>query len=324
VISKRRFLSAAVAAGVCAFGMPAPAQDYPAKPVRIIVPFAPGGVDVTARIIADHLTTTLRQPFIVENRPGAGGAVGAKMVVSSEADGYTLMFSTPGPVVVSPLINRNAGYDTLKGFAPVAIVSESQILLVVHPSVPAKTVKELVAHAKANAGKVHFPSPGFGTQPHLIGEMFKSMTGADVVHVPYRGSAPSITDLLAGQMQIYFDNVANVLQHVEAGRLRALAVTGDVRTPQLPHVPTMLESGYGSIAALYWNGLLAPAGTPPAIVARLNAAVNDALGSPEIRAALQKLGSVPKSGTSQEFAGFIAAEVQHWGKVVRDAKMKVE
>ncbi len=155
------------------------------------------------------------------------------MVASSEPDGHTLMFSTPGPVVVSPLMNRNAGYDAVKSFAPVAIVSQSPLLLVIHPSVPAKTVKELVAYAKANPGKVHFPSPGFGTQPHLVGEMFKSMTGLDIAHVPYRGSAPAITDLLAGQMQIYFDNFANLLQHVESGKLRAIAVTGDGAQPAI-------------------------------------------------------------------------------------------
>ena len=246
------------------------------------------------------------------------------MVTSSEPDGYTLMFSTPGPVVVSPLINRNAGYDTLKNLAPVAIVSQSPLLLVIHPSVPVKTVKELVAYAKANPGKVHYPSPGFGTQPHLVGEMFKSMTGLDIVHVPYRGSAPAITDLLAGQMQIYFDNFANVLQHVESGKLRAIAVTGDARSPQLPDVATMRESGFGEIEATYWNGLLAPAGTPAAIVTRLNAAVNQALAVPEVHAALKKLGSDPKTGTSQAFASFIAEEVQRWGKVVRDANIKVD
>mgnify|MGYP001175603598 FL=1 len=325
MILKRWFMTAALtAAAACTFVTSAPAQTYPVKPVRIIVPFAPGGVDVTARLIADRLTAALGQPFIVENRPGAGGSVGAKVAVSSDPDGYTLIFSTPGPVVVSPLINRNAGYDTLKNFAPVAIVSQSPLLLIVHPSVPAKTVKELVAYAKANPGKVHFPSPGFGTQPHLVGEMFKSMTGIDVVHVPYRGSAPAITDLLAGQMQVYFDNFANVLQHVESGKLRALAVTGEARTAQLPDVPTMDQSGFGGIAATYWNGLLAPAGTPAAIVARLNAAVNQALAAPEVRAALKKLGSDPKSGTSQEFAAFIAAEVQRWGKVVRAANIKVD
>src|SRR5262245_9033043 len=324
MITRRSVLSAALAAGVCAFAMPAQGQDYPIKPVRIIVPFAPGGVDVTARLIGDRLAAALGQPFIVENRPGAGGSVGAKMVASAEPDGYTLMFSTPGPVVVSPLINRNAGYDTVKSFAPVAIVSQSPLLLIVHPSLPVKTVKGLVAYARANPGKVHFPSPGFGTQPHLVGEMFKSLTGTDIVHVPYRGSAPAITDLLAGQMQIYFDNFANVLQHVESGKLRAIAVTGDARNPQLPDVATMKESGFGAIAATYWNGLLAPAGTPPAIVARLNAAVNQALAAPEVRAALRKLGSDPKSGTPQEFAAFIADEVQTWGKVVRDANIKVD
>ena len=322
---KRWFMSAALTvAAVCTFAIPAPAQTYPVKPVRIVVPFAPGGVDVTARLIADRLTAALGQPFIVENRPGAGGAVGAKMVASAEPDGHTLMFSTPGPVVASPLVNRNAGYDTLKSFAPVAIVSQSPLLLIVHPSVPAKTVKELVAYARANPGKVHYPSPGFGTQPHLIGEMFKSMTGLDIVHVPYRGSAPAITDLLAGEMQIYFDNFANLLQHVEGGKLRALAVTGDARVRQLPDVPTMGQSGFAAIAATYWNGLLAPAGTPAPIVARLNVAVNQALGVADVRAALTKLGSDPKSGTSQEFAAFIAEEVQRWGKVVRDANIQVE
>ncbi len=324
MITKRRFLAGTVAAGVCAFATSTPAQNYPVKPVRIVVPFAPGGVDVTARLIADRLTAALRQPFIVENRPGAGGAVGAKMVTTSDPDGYTLMFSTPGPVVVSPLINRNAGYDTLKNLAPVAIVSQSPLLLVIHPSVPAKTVNELVAHAKAHPGRVHYPSPGFGTQPHLVGEMFKAMTGLDIVHVPYRGSAPAITDLLAGQMQIYFDNFANVLQHVESGKLRAIAVTGDARSPQLPDVATMRESGFGEIEATYWNGLLAPAGTPAPIVTRLNAAVNQALAAPEVRAALKKLGSDPKPGPSQAFASFIAQEVQRWGKVVRDANIKVD
>ena len=247
------------------------------------------------------------------------------MVASSEPDGYTLMFSTPGPVVVSPLINRNAGYDTLKNFAPVAIVSQSPLLLVIHPSVPAKTVKELVAYAKANPGKVHFPSPGFGTQPHLVGEMFKSMTGLDIVHVPYRGSAPAITDLLAGQMQIYFDNFANVLQHVESGKLRAHrghrrraqpAIAG--RAP--PWTRAALAASPRPIGTACWRR--------PELrrrsSRRLNAAVNQALAAPEVRAALKKLGSDPKSGTSQEFAAFIAAEVQRWGKVVRDANIKVD
>jgi tripartite-type tricarboxylate transporter receptor subunit TctC len=324
MLSKRWLLSGVIATGLAVIAIPAAAQTYPAKPVRVVVPFAPGGVDVTARLIAERLTVSLGQPFVVENRPGAGGSVGAKVVASADPDGYTLMFSTPGPVVVSPLINRNAGYDTLKDLVPVAIVSQSPLLLVVHPSVPARTVKELVAHAKANPGKVHFPSPGFGTQPHLVGEMFKQLTGVDIVHVPYRGSAPAITDLLGGQMQFYFDNFANVLQHVESGKLRALAVSGDTRNPKLPNVPTMGQSGYGGIVATYWNGMLAPARTPPAVLAKLNAAVNKTLAAPEVRAALQRLGSEPKAATSQEFAAFVADEIQRWRKVVRDAKITVE
>jgi tripartite-type tricarboxylate transporter receptor subunit TctC len=325
MIGRRAFLSGSL----CALTAPAWiaqtwAQTYPARPIRVIVPFAPGGVDVTARLITDRLAAALGQPFVVENRPGAGGSVGAKAVASAEADGYTLLFSTPGPVVVSPAINRNAGYDAVKSFAPVAMVSYSPLVLVVHPSVPAKTVRELVDHAKANPGGVHFPSPGFGTQPHMVGEMFKTLTKTDIVHVPYRGSAPSITDLLGGQMQMYFDNFANLLQHIESGRLRALAVTGDARSPELPGVPTMDESGYGSIVATYWNGLLAPAGTPAAIVERLNGAINAALGTVEVRAALIKLGSTPRSASAQEFAAFIAAEAERWGAVARQANIKVD
>jgi tripartite-type tricarboxylate transporter receptor subunit TctC len=320
---RRRFLVGGVAA-LCTAAAPAWAQTYPAKPVRVIVPFAPGGVDVTARLITDRLAAAFRQPFIIDNRPGAGGALGAKVVAGSDPDGTTLLFSSPGPVVVSPLINKNAGYDPVKSFSPVAMVAQSPLLLVIHPSVPARSVQELVAYAKANPGKVHFPSPGFGTQPHLVGEMFKSLTGADIVHVPYRGSAPSITDLLAGQVQMYFDNFANLRQHVEAGTLRALAVTGTGRNPQLPAVPTMRESGYPGIEATYWNGLLAPAGTPAAVVSRLNATVNGAVATADVSAALRKLGSEPKTGSAQEFAAFIAAEVRRWGKVVRDASIKVE
>ncbi|MGH6771517.1 MAG: Bug family tripartite tricarboxylate transporter substrate binding protein [Xanthobacteraceae bacterium] len=324
MIDKRRVLAALIAAGLCALAAPAPAQTYPTRPVKIIVPFAPGGVDVTARLVADRLTAALGQPFVVENRPGAGGSVGAKAAVSATPDGYTLLFSTPGPVAVSPAINKNAGYDTIKSFAPIAMVSMSPLLLVVHPSVPAKSVKDLVAYAKANPGKVRFPSPGFGTQPHLVGEMFRLATGTDIVHIPYRGSAPSITDLLAGQVQLYFDNFANVLHYVAAGKLRALAVTSEARSSRAPELPTMAESGYPEIGAIYWNGMLAPTGTPAAVVDRLNAAINKALAAPKFRAALLKLGSEPRSGTAQEFTAFIAAEARRWSAVARAAKIKVD
>jgi tripartite-type tricarboxylate transporter receptor subunit TctC len=324
MIDRRRILAALAAASFGAFGAAAAAQTYPARPVRIIVPFAPGGVDVTARLVADRLTAALGQPFVVENRPGAGGSVGAKAAAGAAPDGYTLLFSTPGPVAVSPAINRNAGYDTIKSFAPIAMVSMSPLLLVAHPSVPAKSVAELVAHAKANPGKLRFPSPGFGTQPHLVGEMFRVATGADMVHVPYRGSAPSITDLLAGQVHFYFDNFANVLHYVDAGKLRALAVTSDGRSDRVPTLPTMAESGYPAIVAVYWNGMLAPAGTPPAVVDRLNGAINKALASPGLRAALLKLGSEPRPGTAQDFAAFIAVEARRWATIAQATKIKVD
>jgi tripartite-type tricarboxylate transporter receptor subunit TctC len=302
----------------------AAAQPYPTRPVRIIVPFAPGGVDVTARLVADRLTAALGQPFVVENRPGAGGTVGAKAAVTATADGHTLLFSSPGPVAVSPAINRNAGYDTVKSFAPVALVSISPLMLVVHPSVPANTVAELLAHARANPGRIHFPSPGYGTQPHLLGEMFKAATGAEIVHVPYRGSAPSITNLLGGQVQFYFDNFANLLQHVRAGKLRALAVTSEQRIKDFPGLPTMVESGYPAIVATYWNGMLAPAGTASAIVARLNAAINVAVATPELQSALLKGGSEPRTGTSEEFAAFIAAEARRWTAIAAKTRIRVD
>jgi tripartite-type tricarboxylate transporter receptor subunit TctC len=316
---------AVVAAGVCVFvSAPASAQTYPSRPVKVIVPFAPGGVDVTARVVTERLSAALGQPFIVENRPGgAGGSVGAKAVASAEPDGYTLLFSTPGPSTIGPAINRNAGYVTAN-FSAVALVSMSPIMLVVNASLPVKSVPELIAYAKANPGKIHYASPGYGTQPHLLGEMLKGATGADIVHVPYRGSAPAITDLIAGQVQIYFDNVPNLLQHVAAGTLRALALTTSTRDPLYPQLPTMAESGQSGLLATYWNGVLAPAGTPPSVIARLNGAINQGLKSADTQAALRKLGAEPKSATPQEFGAFLAAEAQLWAAVAKAADIKVD
>jgi tripartite-type tricarboxylate transporter receptor subunit TctC len=303
---------------------PAAAQAYPTRPVKIIVPFAPGGVDVTARVIAERLSGALGQPFLVENRSGgAGGSVGAKAVASAEPDGYTLLFSTPGPVTISPAVNRNAGYD-VRNFSAVAIVSMSPLMLVVNAALPVRSVAELIAYAKASPGRVLYPSPGYGTQPHLLGEMFKGATGAEVVHVPYRGSAPSITDLLAGQVHFYFDNVPNLLAHVQAGRLRALALTTIARDPLYPDLPTMAESGLSGFEATYWNGVLAPAGTPAGVIDRLNAAANDGLITAEMQATLRRLGATPKSDTARNFAEFLVAEAAKWATVARAADIKVE
>jgi tripartite-type tricarboxylate transporter receptor subunit TctC len=298
------------------------AQSYPSRPVKIIVPFAPGGVDVTARVVADRLSSVLGQPFIVENRAGgAGGSVGAKAVATAEPDGYTLLFSTPGPVTISPAVNRNVGYDN-RNFVAVAIVSNSPLMLVINPSLPVASVQELVAYAKANPGKIHFSSPGYGTQPHLLGELFKVTTGASVTHVPYRGSSPAITDLIGGQVQMYFDNVPNLLQYVQAGTLRAIALTSDSRSEQFPNLPTVLESGLNGFVATYWNGVLAPAGTPASVVNKLNAVINEGLKSAEMQASLRKLGAEPKSASPPEFAAFLTAEAQKWASVAQVANVK--
>jgi tripartite-type tricarboxylate transporter receptor subunit TctC len=300
------------------------AQSYPTRPVKIIVPFAPGGVDVTARVVADRLSSALGQPFIIENRAGgAGGSVGAKSVATAEPDGYTLLFSTPGPVAISPAVNRNVDYDS-RNFAAVAIVSNSPLMLVMNPSVPVTSVQELVAYAKANPGIIHFSSPGYGTQPHLLGELFKVTTGASVTHVPYRGSSPAITDLIGGQVQMYFDNVPNLLQHVQAGSLRAIALTSESRSEQFPNLPTVLESGLNGFVATYWNGVLAPAGTPADVVNKLNTVINEGLKSAEMQASLRKLGAEPKSASPQEFGAFLTAEAQKWAAVAKTANIKAD
>jgi tripartite-type tricarboxylate transporter receptor subunit TctC len=316
-------LSAALGTPLCALMSPAGAQTYPNRPVKIVVPFAPGGVDVTARLVADRLAAALGQPFVVENRPGgAGGSVGAKAVASAEPDGYTLLFSTPGPSTISPAINRNAGYD-VQSFAAVAIVSNSPIMLAVHPALPARTVTELVDYAKANPGQVRYPSPGYGTQP-LLGEMLRTEAGAPVVHIPYRGSAPSITDLIAGQVHFYFDNVPNLLQQVRAGQLRAMALTTEARDPQFPDLPTVAESGLKGFVATYWNGVLAPAGTPASVIATLNGVINDGLRSPDMQASLRRLGAEPQIMSPEQFAAFLVAESRKWAEVAQAAGIKLE
>jgi len=317
-------LAATAGAPLCALASHAGAQTYPNRPVKIVVPFAPGGVDVTARLVADRLAAALGQPFVVENRPGgAGGSVGAKAVAGAEPDGYTLLFSTPGPSTISPAINRNAGYD-VRSFAAVAIVSNSPIMLAVNPALPAKTVTELVNYAKANPGQVRYPSPGYGTQPHLLGEMLRTEAGAPVVHIPYRGSAPSITDLIAGQVHFYFDNVPNLLQQVRAGQLRAMALTTEARDPQFPDLPTVAESGLKGFIATYWNGVLAPAGTPASVIAMLNRVINEGLRSPDMQASLRRLGAEPQTMSPQEFAAFLVAESSKWAAVAQAAGIKLE
>jgi tripartite-type tricarboxylate transporter receptor subunit TctC len=304
----------------------AAAQAYPNRPVKIVIPFAPGGpTEFILRLVADRLTAMLGQAFVVENRPGgAGGTVGAKSVSIAEPDGYTLLFSSPGPLVTAAAVYKNLDYDPIKSFAPIAMVIYAPQMLVVHPSVPANTLKEFIAYAKSNPGKITFGSSGFGTQPHMLGDMLKLMADINIVHVPYRGAGQSVTDLLAGQVQMIFETTAILLPHVEGGRLRALAVCTEARSPLLPNVPTTAESGYPKILASFWSGLLAPAGTPAEIVAKLNGAVNEILKSKEAQAGLARVGAEAKIGSPRDFAAFIGAEAPRWADIANATGIKVE
>jgi tripartite-type tricarboxylate transporter receptor subunit TctC len=322
-----------VSAALCTFAVvapaavtPAAAQSYPSRPVKIVIPFAPGGpTEFIIRLVADRLTGALGQPFVIENRPGGGGGtVGAKSVAAAEPDGYTLLFSSPGPLVTAAAVYKHLDYDPVKSFAPIAMLIHAPQMLAVHPSVPARTLAEFAAYAKANPGKITFGSSGYGTQPHILGEMLKRAAGIDLVHVPYRGAGQSVTDLLAGQVQMIFETTAILLPHVEGGRLRPLAVATEQRSAQLPDVPTTTESGYGTIIASFWSGLLAPAGTPAAIVEKLNGSVNDILKTKEARAGLARLGAEAPIGAPKDFAAFIAGETPRWAAIANETGIKID
>jgi tripartite-type tricarboxylate transporter receptor subunit TctC len=294
------------------------AQDYPGRPVKIIVPTPPGGpVDVVGRLTANDLQNALGQAFVVENRSGAGNTIGSKDAAAATPDGYTLLYSAASGLIIAPLLHPDAGYDPLTSFDPIAIVGESPSILVVNPAVPAKTVQELVAYAKANPGKVNFSSGGIGVLPHLIGELFKSRAGIDIVHVPYKGGGPSITDLLAGNVQMTFENSSVLLPLIQSGALRALAVTTQKRIPQLPDVPTMIESGFPDFVTVAWTGLLAPAHTPEPIIKKLNATINQGLKTPEFAGALAKISVDPRGGTPEDFTQTMKAELARWTPLVK-------
>jgi len=324
VITKRVFLFI-VAVACCAFATGAAAQTYPAKPVRIVVAFAPGGpADVMARLIGNRLAATLGQPFVIENRPGAGGTIGARAVAEAEADGHTLLLANTSTLVIGPVVYKNVGYDGAKSFAPVAVLGTTSNVLVVHPSVAARSVGELIALAKAQPGKLNYSSPGSGTPPHLIGEMLKLKTGTEIVHVPYKGGGPSMQAVVAGEVQMTFENPSVSLPLVQGGQVRGLAVTSEKRNPQAPDVLTMIEGGVADFVSVSFTGVAAPAGTSAEIVGRLNAAINDGLKSGEIEAAFAKLGVEPRIGAPDDFAAFLTRERERWGPVIKAAGVKVE
>ena len=324
---RRQIMRAAIVAGVGLLAATAPglAQPYPSRPIKIIVPTPAGGpVDVMARLVGNYLGSTIGQPVVIDNRPGAGNTIGSKEAAQAEPDGYTLLYSSASGLVFAPMLQKNAGYDPVTSYAPVALVAQSTSILVVHPSVPVKTVQELVAYAKANPGKVNFSSGGIGVLPHLMGEWFKSMAGIDIVHVPYRGGGPSINDLVGGQVQMTFEGAGVLVPLIETGKLRALAVTSARRLAELPDVPTMTESGFPSFVSTSWTGLLRPARTPPEVIARLNAQINEGLKTAEFKAALAKVGNEPLGGSPQDFANLIKADIAKWAPVVSALGLKAQ
>ena len=300
------------------------AQTYPSRPVRLIVPFAPGGfTDVVARILGQKLSEAMGQQFVIENKAGAGSTIGSDLVAKSPPDGYTLLMVS-STHVISPWIYKNLPYDPIKSFTVITKLVDSPYVLLVNPKVPARNVQEFVALAKAAPESIHYASSGNGSAQHLMGGLFVAMTGAPLKHVPYRGSSGAATDLVAGVVESSFAGVPNALAQVPQGRLKALAVTTAKRIPQLPDVPTLQEAGVPGYEASVWLALLAPAGTPPEIVNRLNAEVAKLMNSPETRKALFDAGVEPTPSTPQAMSDYMVQELARWGKVVKDTGVKLE
>ena len=320
---RRTIQSLAAAALLLAAGF-SHAQPYPGKTIKIVVPFAVGGIaDTFGRVIAQKLTEAWGQPVVVENKAGAGGNIGADLVAKSPPDGYTLVMGNIGTHAVNPYLVKSMPFDPLKDFVPIAHVLDAEGLLVVNPDTPVKTVPELIAYSRAQPGKLTYASGGMGTTSHLAGELFKSMAKVDVVHVPYKGNAPAITDLLGGQTNMIFATMPTVMPQVKAGRLRAVAVIGPSRAPALPDVPTVAETIPG-FEVSNWIGLFAPTGTPPEIVARLNAEVQKIMRSADVEKRLEAEGAKFIPTTPESFAVFQKAEAAKWSKAIREAGIKAE
>jgi tripartite-type tricarboxylate transporter receptor subunit TctC len=284
----------------------------------MIVPFPPGGVaDVPARLVAERLSASLAQTIVVDNRPGAGGTIGAKAAAGAAPDGYTLLFGGTSTLAIAPAINTTLAYDVSKSFAPVAMVATLPFVVVVNPNVPARTVQELVTYVKANPGKLNYASAGYGTPPHLIVEFFKALAGVNLVHVPYRGGGAGLIDVVSGEAQMAIEGTANVLPLVRDGRLRALAVTARTRLSFLPNVPTVLEAGFEQLVSESFGGIVSPAGTPVTIVKKLNEEINAAARTLEFKARLAEIGAEPRIGTPDDFRDLLAREFQMWAEIAK-------
>jgi tripartite-type tricarboxylate transporter receptor subunit TctC len=318
----RMLLAAIVLMGLGAAD--APAQPYPNRPIKLIVPFPAGGPpDTLARIVANDISTRLGQTVVIDNRPGGGATIGTRVVANAEPDGYTLLYGSTTSLSIGPALFKNLDYDVVKSFAPVAPVSLGSMVVAVNAGVPAKTLPELVAHAKANPGKLYNGS-GVASPPHIAWGLFVLTTGTDITFVPYRGMAQAMTDLLSGQIHMMIDGIGSLLPHIRDGKARALAVTGTTRSPDLPDVPTMIESGYPDYVLSFWTGILAPAGTPPEFVAKVNAAVREGLKSPEMKQSLAKFNVEPNIASPPEFSAFLAEEARKWADIVKATNIKAE
>jgi tripartite-type tricarboxylate transporter receptor subunit TctC len=299
------------------------AETWPDRPVHWIISFPPGGAnDIVARIIGQHLSDDLGQPFVIENRPGAGGNIGMQSALSSAPDGYTIAFVGPNNAISATLYEK-LSFDFIRDSVPIAGMLRLMNIMAVHPSFPAKTLPEFIAYAKANPGKVNFASAGVGTSPHMSGELLKAMAGINIVHVPYRGAAPALTDVLAGQVPVLFDNLPSTLPHIRDGGLRGLGVTATKRAATLPDVPTIAETLPGYEASV-WYGIAAPKGTSPQVVDKLNRAVNATLADPKVQARLADLGGDPMPMSPDEFGRLVAAETEKWGKVIHLANIRLD
>ena len=323
-----RLVVSVIAATIAAAGAsaPAPAQTYPipSKPIKIVVPTSPaGGNDAMARIIAQKLNERLKQPVIVENKSGANGAIGTEFVARAAPDGYTILFGYIATHGINPALSK-VPYDPVKDFAPITEVAEAQGMLVVTPSLPAKSVKELIAEAKAKPGKLSYASAGNGTAPHIAGELFKQLTGTDILHVPYKGSGPAVTDTLAGTTQVMFPSLVAASGHIKSGKLRGLAVTGKKRSPLFPDLPTIAESGVPGFEVVQWYGLFAPAKTPKEIVDKLNREIVAVMKDPDTAKKFAAQGADVVTGSPEQLGTLVQSELAKWGKFIKEAKITAD
>jgi tripartite-type tricarboxylate transporter receptor subunit TctC len=321
----RAALAALFAYALVMMGTATAQSNYPAKAIRYVVPFPAGGpLDIVARAIGQELTKSWNQPVIIDNRPGAGGNIGADLVAKAPADGYTILMGAVSTHAINVTLYSKLPYDPIKDFAPVTLITSVPNVLVLHPSVPAKNVKELIALAKARPGQLNFASGSTGSAGHLAGELFKSMAGVEMTHIPYKGAAPAVIDLIAGHVSLMFDNLSSALPNIKSGRIRALAVTTLKRSPLLPQLPTISEAGLRGFDVATWFGIFAPAGTPPDIVARLNNETVRILHTPDMRERLAALGAEPIGDKPDEFAAFIKTEIPKYAKVIKTSGAKAD